>query len=147
MLLKKPNLVLKVCYKTDLYEKTSKQSRAEVNKSIKKLQKDKRNSERELRASRDKLLSGILKDKSSLGIKDKNDKVLVKKGTELTLKKISSFNFEQFSLEEPWISGPKSWEKIKLIFDSFYKHLNELEDKLETDIFKLKEGDQLQPGI
>ena len=67
--------------------------------------------------------------------------------TLLTLKKISSFNFEQFSLEEPWISGPKSWDKIKLIFDSFHKHLNELEDKLETDIFKLKEGDQLQPGI
>jgi DNA-directed RNA polymerase subunit beta len=136
-----------VVIKTDLYEKTSKQSRAEVNKAIKELQKDKRNNERELRASRDKLLSGILKDKSSLGIKDKNDKVLVKKGTKLTLKKISSFNFEQFSLEEPWISGPKSWEKIKLIFDSFHKHLNELEDKLETDIFKLKEGDQLQPGI
>ena len=136
-----------VVIKTDLYEKTSKQSRAEVNKAIKELQKDKRNNERELRASRDKLLSGILKDKSSLGIKDKNDKVLVKKGTKLTLKKISTFNFEQFSLEEPWISGPKTWEKIKLIFDSFHKHLNELEDKLETDIFKLKEGDQLQPGI
>jgi DNA-directed RNA polymerase subunit beta len=136
-----------VVIKTDLYEKTSKQSRAEVNKAIKELQKDKRNNERELRASRDKLLSGILKDKSSLGIKDKNDKVLVKKGTKLTLKKISTFNFEQFSLEEPWISGPKSWEKIKLIFDSFHKHLNELEDRLETDIFKLKEGDQLQPGI
>ena len=136
-----------VVIKTDLYEKTSKQSRAEVNKAIKELQKDKRNNERELRASRDKLLSGILKDKSSLGIKDKNDKVLVKKGTKLTLKKISTFNFEQFSLHEPWISGPKSWDKIKLIFDSFHKHLNELEDKLETDIFKLKEGDQLQPGI
>ena len=136
-----------VVIKTDLYEKTSKQSRTEVNKAIKELQKDKRNNERDLRTSRDKLLGGILKDKSSLGIKDKNDKVLIKKGTKLTLKKISSFNFEQFSLEDAWISGPKSWEKIKLIFDSFHKHLNELEDKLETDIFKLKEGDQLQPGI
>ena len=136
-----------VVIKTDLYEKTSKQSRAEVNKAIKELQKDKRNNERELRSSRDKLLSGLLKDKSTLGIKDRNGKVLVKKGAKLTLKKLSSFNFEQFSLEEPWISGPKSWEKINLIFQSFNKHLNELEDKLETDIFKLKEGDQLQPGI
>jgi len=136
-----------VVIKTDLYEKTSKQSRAEVNKAIKELQKDKRNNERELRSSRDKLLSGLLKDKSTLGIKDRNGKVLVKKGAKLTLKKLSSFNFEQFSLEEPWISGPKSWEKINLIFQSFNKHLNELEDKLENDIFKLKEGDQLQPGI
>ena len=136
-----------VVIKTDLYEKTSKQSRAEVSKSIKELQKQKRNDERELRASRDKLISGLLKDKSTLGIKDRNDKVLVKKGTKLTLKKLGSLNFEQFSLEEPWISGPKTWDKLKLIFHSFNRHLNELEDKLETDIFKLKEGDQLQPGI
>ena len=136
-----------VVIKTDLYEKTSKQSRAEVNKQIKELQKTKRNDERELRASRDKLLKGLLKDKSSLGIKDKSNKVLIKKGTKLTLKKLDSLNFEQFSHKEPWISGPKSWEKIGLIFDSFNRHLAELEDKLETDIFKLKEGDQLQPGI
>ncbi len=136
-----------VVIKTDLYEKTSKQSRAEVNKQIKELQKTKRNDERELRASRDKLLKGLLKDKSSLGIKDKIDKVLIKKGTKLTLKKLDSLNFEQFSHKDPWISGPKSWEKIGLIFDSFNRHLAELEDKLETDIFKLKEGDQLQPGI
>ena len=136
-----------VVIKTDLYEKTSKQSRAEVNKQIKELQKAKRNDERELRASRDKLIKSLLKDKSSLGIKDKSDKVLVKKGTKLTLKKLDSLNFEQFSLEDPWISGPKSWEKIGLIFESFIRHLTELESKLETDIFKLKEGDQLQPGI
>ena len=136
-----------VVIKTDLYEKTSKQSRAEVNKQIKELQKAKRNDERELRASRDKLIKSLLKDKSSLGIKDKSDKVLVKKGTKLTLKKLDKLNFEQFSLENPWISGPKSWEKIGLIFESFIRHLTELESKLETDIFKLKEGDQLQPGI
>ena len=136
-----------VVIKTDLYEKTSKKSRAEVNKQIKELQKAKRNDERELRASRDKLIKSLLKDKSSLGIKDKSDKVLVKKGTKLTLKKLDSLNFEQFSLEDPWISGPKSWEKIGLIFESFIRHLTELESKLETDIFKLKEGDQLQPGI
>ncbi len=136
-----------VVIKTDLYEKTSKQSRAEVNKQIKELQKAKRNDERELRASRDKLIKSLLKDKSSLGIKDKSDKVLVKKGTKLTLKKLDSLNFEQFSLEDPWISVPKSWEKIGLIFESFIRHLTELESKLETDIFKLKEGDQLQPGI
>ena len=136
-----------VVIKTDLYEKTSKQSRAEVNKQIKELQKTKRNDERELRASRDKLLKGLLKGKLSLGIKDKSNKVLIKKGTNLTLKKLDSLNFEQFSHKEPWISGAKSWEKIGLIFDSFNRHLAELEDKLETDIFKLKEGDQLQPGI
>ena len=136
-----------VVIKTDLYEKTSKKSRAEVNLSIKELQKKKREDEKNLRQIRDSKIISILKDKSSLGIKDNNDKVLVKKGTKLTVKKLESLNFELFSLDEPWISGPKSWDKITSILNSFTSHLTKLEDKLETDIFKLKEGDQLQPGI
>ena len=136
-----------VVIKTDLYEKTSKKSRAEVNLSIKELQKKKREDEKNLRQIRDSKIISILKDKSSLGIKDNNDKVLVKKGTKLTVKKLESLNFELFSLDEPWISGPKSWDKITSILNSFTSHLAKLEDKLETDIFKLKEGDQLQPGI
>ena len=136
-----------VVIKTDLYEKTSKKSRAEVNLSIKELQKKKRENEKSLRQIRDSKIISILKDKSSLGIRDNNDKVLVKKGTKLTVKKLESLNFELFSLDEPWISGPKSWEKITSILNSFTSHLAKLEDKLETDIFKLKEGDQLQPGI
>ena len=136
-----------VVIKTDLYEKTSKKSRAEVNLSIKELQKKKREDEKNLRQIRDSKIISILKDKSSLGIKDNNDKVLVKKGTKLTVKKLESLNFELFSLDEPWISGPKSWDKITSILNSFTTHLAKLEDRLETDIFKLKEGDQLQPGI
>ena len=136
-----------VVIKTDLYEKTSKKSRAEVNLSIKELQKRKREDEKNLRQIRDSKIISILKDKSSLGIKDNNDKVLVKKGTKLTVKKLESLNFELFSLDEPWISGPKSWDKITSILNSFTSHLAKLEDRLETDIFKLKEGDQLQPGI
>ncbi len=136
-----------VVIKTDLYEKTSKKSRAEVNLSIKELQKKKREDEKNLRQIRDSKIISILKDKSSLGIKDNNDKVLVKKGTKLTVKKLESLNFELFSLDEPWISGPKSWDKITSILNSFTSHLAKLEDRLETDIFKLKEGDQLQPGI
>ena len=136
-----------VVIKTDLYEKTSKKSRAEVNLSIKELQKKKREDEKNLRQIRDSKIISILKDKSSLGIKDNNGKVLVKKGTKLTVKKLESLNFELFSLDEPWISGPKSWDKITSILNSFTSHLAKLEDRLETDIFKLKEGDQLQPGI
>ena len=136
-----------VVIKTDLYEKTSKKSRAEVNLAIKELQKQKRENEKNLRQIRDSKIISILKDKSSLGIKDNNDKVLVKKGTKLSVKKLESLNFELFSLSEPWISGPKSWDKITSILNSFVSHLSKLEDKLETDIFKLKEGDQLQPGI
>ena len=109
-----------VVIKTNLYEKTSKQSRAEVNAQIKELQKNKREEERALRATRDNLLKSVLSDKITLGIKAKRDsKVLVKKGTKLTLKKLDTFNFELFSIKEPWISGEKTWEKLVNILNAF----------------------------
>ena len=137
-----------VVINTDLYEKTSKQSRAKVNELIKELQKKNREDKRSLRASRDNAIKTLLNNKASLGIKSRReDKVLVKKGTKLTQKKLDSLNFELFSLNEPWISGEKTWEKILSAFTSFDKNLLELDQNLESDIFKLKEGDQLQPGI
>ncbi len=137
-----------VVIKTDLYEKTSKQSRAEVNEQIKALQKIKRDDERSLRASRDQLLKSILSNKITLGIKASRDgKVLVKKGSKLTSKKLDSFNFQLFSTKDPWISGKKTWEKILNILNSFDESLTNLDTELESNIFKLKEGDQLQPGI
>ena len=137
-----------VVIKTNLYEKTSKQSRAEVNEQIKELQKNKREEERSLRVTRDNLLKSVLSDKITLGIKANRDgKVLVKKGTKLTLKKLDDFNFELFSTEDAWISGEKTWEKLLNILRAFTDTLTTLDTELESSIFKLKEGDQLQPGI
>ena len=137
-----------VVIKTNLYEKTSKQSRAEVNEQIKELQKNKREEERSLRVTRDNLLKSVLSDKITLGIKANRDgKVLVKKGTKLTLKKLDDFNFELFSTEDAWISGVKTWEKLLNILSAFTDTLTTLDTELESSIFKLKEGDQLQPGI
>ena len=137
-----------VVINTDLYKKTSKKSKAKVNEMIKELQKQKRENERTLRSSRDNVVKALLDNKICLGVKAKREKkVLVKKGAKFTSKKLDGLNFGLFSLKNPWISGDKSWEKIVNAFKSFDRNLINLEEKLESDIFKLKEGDQLQPGI
>jgi len=137
-----------VVINTDLYKKTSKKSKAKVNEMIKELQKQKRENERTLRSSRDNVIKVLLNNKICLGVKAKREnKVLVKKGAKFTSKKLDGLNFGLFSLKNPWISGDKSWEKIVNAFKSFDRNLINLEEKLESDIFKLKEGDQLQPGI
>ena len=90
----------------------------------------------------------MLNNKTSLGVKSRReDKVLVKKGAKFSQKKLDSLNFELFSLKTPCISGEKTWEKILSAFTSFNKNLLKLDENLESDILKLKEGDQLQPGI
>ena len=137
-----------VVINTDLYKKTSKKSKAKVNEMIKGLQKQKREDERTLMSNRDNVIKALLNNKICLGVKAKrNDKVLVKKGAKFTSKKLDGLNFGLFSLNDPWISGDKSWEKIVTAFRLFDKNLIDLDEKLESDIFKLKEGDQLQPGI
>jgi len=137
-----------VVISTDLYKKTSKQSKAKVNEMIKGLQKQKRENERTLRSNRDNIVKALLNNKICLGVKAKREnKVLVKKGAKFTSKKLDGLNFGLFSLKNPWISGDKSWEKIVASFKSFDRNLIDLDEKLESDIFKLKEGDQLQPGI
>ena len=137
-----------VVINTDLYKKTSKKSKAKVNEMIKVLQKQKREDERALMSSRDNVFKTLLNNKICLGVKAKrNSKVLVKKGAKFTSKKLDGLNFGLFSLKDPWISGDKSWEKIVNAFKSFDRNLINLDEKLESDIFKLKEGDQLQPGI
>ena len=137
-----------VVINTDLYKKTSKKSKAKVNEMIKGLQKQKREDERTLMSSRDNVVKALLNNKICLGVKAKrNNKVLVKKGAKFTSKKLDGLNFGLFSLKSPWISGDKSWEKIVTAFRLFNKNLINLDEKLESDIFKLKEGDQLQPGI
>jgi DNA-directed RNA polymerase subunit beta len=137
-----------VVISTDLYKKTSKQSKAKVNEMIKGLQKQKRESERTLRSNRDNIVKALLNNKICLGVKAKREnKVLVKKGAKFTSKKLDGLNFGLFSLKNPWVSGDKSWEKIVAAFKSFDRNLIDLDEKLELDIFKLKEGDQLQPGI
>ena len=137
-----------VVINTDLYKKTSKKSKAKVNEMIKVLQKQKREDERTLMSSRDNIVKALLDNKICLGVKAKrNNKVLVKKGAKFTSKKLDGLNFGLFSLKSPWISGDKSWEKIVTAFRLFNKNLINLDEKLESDIFKLKEGDQLQPGI
>ena len=137
-----------VVISTDLYKKTSKQSKAKVNEMIKGLQKQKRENERTLRSNRDNIVKALLNNKICLGVKAKREnKVLVKKGAKFTSKKLDGLNFGLFSLKNPWVSGDKSWEKIVASFKSFDRNLIDLDEKLESDIFKLKEGDQLQPGI
>jgi DNA-directed RNA polymerase subunit beta len=136
-----------VVIKTDLYEKASKSSKVKTNEQIKLLQRSKIEAEKDLRAKRDKMIIALLKGKSSLGIKDLSDKVVIKKNTILSEKKLLSTNFELLSIEEPWVSAPKTWEKVVSALNSFDKNLSKIEDNLENEIFKLKEGDQLQPGI
>ena len=137
-----------VVIKTQLFEKQAKQTKKEERIQILAYQKNAAEKKSLLKASRDEKLTNLLKDQISNGIRDlSSSKTLIKKSTKLTLKRLNSFDMERFAQDVPWVENKKVWNKIVSIWRSFREEWARLETSLERKIFKLRIGDELQPGI
>ena len=137
-----------VVISTKLFEKRSKSARAEERKNIIELQKESSLKKKELKLSRDEKLLALLKNEVSNGIRDvSTGRTLIKKGAKLTPKRLKNYNLERFSHEDQWVEKNDSWKKLKAVWRSFWKEWRLIEDSLEREVFKLRIGDELQPGI
>ena len=133
---------------TKLFEKRSKTARAEERENILKIQKNTAIRKKELKESRDMKLMTLLKDQVSDGIRDiSSGRTLIKKGTKLTAKRLKSYNLERFAQDVPWVQDKQGWRRIKAVWRSYWKEWRIIEETLEKDVFKLRVGDELQPGI
>jgi len=137
-----------VVIKTNLFEKQAKRTRTEERHIINGYQKEALQKKKNLKVSRDERLLDLLKDQISNGIRDlSTGKTLIKKSTKLTMKRLKTFDLEQFSQDIAWVESKATWEKIKAIWKSFRSEWTNIETKLERKIFKIRVGDELQPGI
>ena len=137
-----------VVLKTQLFEKQAKRTKKEEREQILLYQKEAGEKKSLLKESRDEKLTNLLKDQISHGIRDlSSGKTLIKKSTKLTLKRLNSFDMERFAQDEAWVEDTKSWNKIKAVWRSFREEWANIETQLERKIFKLRIGDELQPGI
>ena len=137
-----------VVLKTQLFEKQAKRTKKEEREQILLYQKQASEKKALLKHSRDEKLTELLKDEISNGIRDlSTGKTLIKKSTKLTLKRLNSFDMERFAQDEAWVENKKSWVKIKSVWRSFREEWANIETQLERRIFKLRIGDELQPGI
>lgn len=137
-----------VVIKTKLFEKKKKISKRDLKESIFKFQKETIARKKALAVSRDAKLLELLKGQISSGIRDRsNGKTLIKKSTKLTMKRINSFDLERFAQDTPWVENKEVWKKIKTVWRTFRKEWQTIEDYLEREVFKIRVGDELQPGI
>ena len=137
-----------VVINTKLFEKRSKSARTEERKNILVLQKDSAERKKDLKISRDEKLLNSLKNQVSNGIRDvSSGRTLIKKGTKLTQKRLKSYNLERFSQDGAWVEDNSAWKNLKAVWRSFWKEWRIIEDTLEREVFKLRIGDELQPGI
>jgi len=137
-----------VVINTKLFQKRARMSRIELKKAIQDIQLEARSTKANLKESRDKKLMGLLKNQISRGIRDiTSGRTLIKKSTKLTEKRLKTFDFERFAQENPWIENKSSWKDIKTVWSTYRREWSEAEDNLEREVFKLRIGDELQPGI
>jgi len=137
-----------VVINTKLFQKRARMSRIELKKAIQDLQLESRSTKTHLKESRDKKLMDLLKNQISSGIRDiSNGRTLIKKSTKLTEKRLKTFDLERFSQDSPWIENKSSWKDIKTVWRTYRREWSEVEDNLEREVFKLRIGDELQPGI
>ena len=134
--------------KTKLFEKQAKRTKAEERQQIREYQKKAAEDKKNLKISRDEKLLSLMKDQVSNGIRsNSNNRTLIKKSTKLTSKRLSGFDLERFAQDLPWVEDTKTWNKISKVWLSFRKEWSRIETQLERQVFKLKVGDELQPGI
>ena len=134
--------------KTKLFEKQAKRTKSEERQQIREYQKKAAEDKKNLKISRDEKLLSLMKDQFSNGIRsNSNNRTLIKKSTKLTSKRLSGFDLERFAQDLPWVEDTKTWNKISKVWLSFRMEWSRIETQLERQIFKLKIGDELQPGI
>jgi len=137
-----------VVINTKLFQKRARMSRIELKKAIQHLQLEARSTKEHLKESRDKKLMDLLKNQISSGIRDiSNGRTLIKKSTKLTEKRLKTFDLERFAQDSPWIENKSYWKDIKTVWRTYRREWSEAEDNLEREVFKLRIGDELQPGI
>ena len=134
--------------RTKLFEKQAKRTKAEEREQILIYQKNASDNKKKLKTSRDERLMLLLKNQTSNGIRSiSSNRTLIKKSTKLTSKRLTGFDLERFAQDVAWVEDKKVWNKIVKIWISFRKEWTRIETQLERQVFKLKVGDELQPGI
>ena len=134
--------------RTKLFEKQAKRTKAEEREQIREYQRKASEDKKSLKVARDEKLLSLMKDQVSNGIRSlANNRTLIKKSTKLTSKRLAGFDLERFAQDVPWVEDTKTWNKISKVWFSFRKEWSRLETQLERMVFKLKIGDELQPGI
>jgi len=137
-----------VAVETKLFQRKNKTSKLEEKRHIDEETSLSIQKHRSLRERRDALLARFLKDKTVAVMKEMSkNKTVLKAGTVLTEEKIAELKFDTLSVEESWTTDPETNVKIEMVIKDFILLSQKIDEDLEQSIYKIKVGDDLQPGV
>ncbi|MCK4579162.1 MAG: DNA-directed RNA polymerase subunit beta, partial [Candidatus Marinimicrobia bacterium] len=134
--------------KTQLFERKGSRSRVEDKRYIEECQSRAKRDRIALLEKRNELVKNQMVGQLSGGIRDLADnRTLIKAKTKLTETKVNGLDFDRLSLKSPWVNQTGRWGKIKEILSGYRQALAQIENRLEREVFKIRVGDELQPGV
>jgi len=133
---------------TKLFQRKGKTGRAEEKRLIEIETSKNIQRHQALRDRRNSILKKLLKGQTSASIKNiLGAKTIVRAGTVLTDKVLETIDFDDLSFDEAWTKDDSINKKIYSIYRDYNSFSQKLDDELEREIYKIKIGDDLQPGV
>ncbi|MCD6205799.1 MAG: DNA-directed RNA polymerase subunit beta [Candidatus Marinimicrobia bacterium] len=137
-----------VAVDTKLFQRKGKTSRAEEKRRIEEETNKSLQKHQILRERRNALLIKLLSGKTAASIKDiLGTTTVVRAGTKFTEKLFETLDFDNLSIEGNWVKDEKINEKIRAIYRDYNILSLKIDEELENEIYKIKVGDDLQPGV
>ncbi len=132
---------------TKLFNRKGKGSRREEKKLLKELEIILEKRIGNVRNQFVEKIMNILKEEKCLGIKGKGGNSLLAKNEKWDDDFFKSIDLRIIDLKEPWIKDKKEYKKITKLIGNYQNKVKEIRGNIENEKFKIKAGDDLQPGV
>ncbi len=137
-----------VAIKTKLFQRKGKSTRSEEKRKIEKIRSKAVDKHRALRERRNAILINLLNGQTATTIKDLTQtKTIVKRGTKFTEDILYGLNFDNLSIEKGWTKNDDVNEQIMSVINNYFDLSSDIDRETERNIYKIKVGDELQPGV
>ena len=137
-----------VAISTKLFQRKGKSTRLEEKRKLEKIRANAVDKHRALRERRNAILIKLMIGQTSNTIKDLTlTKTLVKRGQELSEELLYSLNFDSLSIEKGWTKDEATNQEIMNIINNYFDLSANIDKETERNIYKIKVGDELQPGV
>ncbi len=132
---------------TKLFNRKGKGSRREEKKLLKELEIILKKRIGNVRNQFVEKTMNILKEEKCLGIKGKGGNSLLAKNEKWNDDFFKSIDLRIIDLKESWIKDKKKYKKITKLIGNYQNKIKEIRGNIENEKFKIKAGDDLQPGV
>lgn len=132
---------------TRLFERKGKESRKDEKIKLQKLDNELNQRLVRLRSRFVKKLMALLREYSCLGIVDKAGEIIIPENMRWDSDFFTNVDLRRLDLKKPWISDEAQWARILKLIANYETTKKEIEDEIENEKFKVKAGDDLQPGV